>query len=58
MIGATQNHNQQEDIAINLAEEQLQAYNNRDIEAFLKPYTEDIKVYRYPGTLLIQEKKK
>lgn len=31
-----------------LVEEQLEAYNNRDIEAFLKPYSDDIKIYSYP----------
>lgn len=33
-----------------LAEEQLKGYNNRDIEAFLKPYSKDVKVYNYPNT--------
>ena len=30
---------------------QLQAYNNRDIDAFLKAYSDDVKVYRQPGVL-------
>jgi hypothetical protein len=34
-----------------LAEEQLDAYNNRDIDAFLKPYAKDVKVYRFPNKL-------
>ena len=34
-----------------LAEEQLAGYNNRDIEAFLKPFAKDVKVYRFPNTL-------
>ncbi|MFT7900399.1 nuclear transport factor 2 family protein [Tenacibaculum ascidiaceicola] len=34
-----------------LAQEQLEAYNKRDIEAFLKPYAKDIKVYSYPNKL-------
>ena len=34
-----------------LAEEQLQAYNKRDIEAFLKPYAKDVKVYTFPNQL-------
>lgn len=34
-----------------LAEEQLIAYNNRDIDAFLKPYAENVKVYRFPNKL-------
>jgi hypothetical protein len=33
---------------------QLQAYNNRDIETFLKAYTDDVKVYRQPGVLSYQ----
>lgn len=34
-----------------LAEEQLAGYNNRDIEAFLKPFAKDAKVYRFPNML-------
>lgn len=34
-----------------LAEEQLIGYNNRDIDAFLKPFAKDVKVYRFPNTL-------
>ena len=34
-----------------LAEEQLKGYNNRDIEAFLKPYSKNVKVYTFPNTL-------
>ena len=34
-----------------LAQEQLDAYNKRDIDAFLKPYAKDIKVYRFPNNL-------
>lgn len=34
-----------------LAEEQLKGYNNRDIEAFLKPYAKNVKVYTFPNTL-------
>ncbi|NDK56620.1 nuclear transport factor 2 family protein [Pontibacter fetidus] len=33
---------------------QLQAYNNRDIDTFLKAYTNDVKVYRQPGVLSYQ----
>lgn len=35
-----------------LAQRQLAAYNARDIEAFLAPYSEDVEVYDYPGRLL------
>ncbi len=34
-----------------LAQEQLDAYNNRDIDAFLKPFASNVKVYRYPNSL-------
>jgi Tol biopolymer transport system component len=34
-----------------LAEEQLKGYNTRDIDAFLKPFAIDVKVYRFPNTL-------
>lgn len=33
------------------AQQQLIAYNNRDIEAFLKVYAKDVKVYRFPNKL-------
>ena len=35
---------------------QLEAYNARDIDAFLAPYTEDIRAYEYPGSLLFEGK--
>ena len=34
-----------------LAQEQLDGYNNRDIDAFLKPYAKNVKVYRFPNKL-------
>jgi len=34
-----------------LAEEQLKGYNTRDIDAFLKPFAKDVKVYRFPNTM-------
>mgnify|MGYP001791323963 CR=1 FL=1 len=34
-----------------LAQEQLEGYNKRDIEAFLKPYAKDVKVYTFPDQL-------
>ncbi|WP_405608930.1 nuclear transport factor 2 family protein [Polaribacter sp. Asnod1-A03] len=34
-----------------LAQQQLDAYNLRDIEAFLEPYAEDVEVYTFPNTL-------
>lgn len=54
-IWAQQANSPQEDykkaIAIKLADEQLQGYNNRDIEAFLAPYSEDVEVYTFPDIL-------
>ncbi|RYD63197.1 MAG: hypothetical protein EOP83_12755, partial [Verrucomicrobiaceae bacterium] len=35
-----------------LAQRQLNAYNMRNIEAFLEPYAEDVEIYTYPNTLL------
>lgn len=34
-----------------LAQEQLNGYNNRDINAFLKPFAKNIKVYNFPNEL-------
>jgi len=34
-----------------LAQQQLDAYNLRDINAFLEPYAEDVEVYTFPNTL-------
>ena len=39
-----------------LADEQLAAYNNRDIEAFLVPYSDTVKVFDGSGNLLYQGK--
>ncbi|HBI02090.1 MAG TPA: nuclear transport factor 2 family protein [Flavobacterium sp.] len=41
-----------------LAQEQLDGYNKRDIEAFLKPYSENVKVYTFPDQLLYEGKAK
>ncbi|MGY6742374.1 MAG: nuclear transport factor 2 family protein [Cecembia sp.] len=43
-----------EKIAEQLAQEQLDAYNARDIEAFIIPYAEDVKVFNFPDQLLYQ----
>jgi len=45
-----------ESVAVKLANEQLEGYNNRDIDAFTLPYAEDIKVFTFPNTLLYQGK--
>ncbi|WP_425393072.1 nuclear transport factor 2 family protein [Ekhidna sp.] len=39
-----------------LANEQLEAYNARDIEAFLVPYSDSVKVYNEKRELLYQGK--
>ncbi|MEM7109543.1 MAG: nuclear transport factor 2 family protein [Bacteroidota bacterium] len=39
-----------------LAQAQLEAYNNRDLEAFLAPYSDTVKIYNFPNELLSQGK--
>lgn len=39
-----------------LAQQQLNAYNQRNIEAFLEPYAEDVKVYTFPNQLMYEGK--
>ncbi len=39
-----------------LVQEQLDAYNKRDIEAFLKPYSDTVKVYYFPNQFAYQGK--
>lgn len=39
-----------------LANSQLEAYNNRDIEAFLEPYSDSVKVFNDKRELLYQGK--
>ncbi|MBN8642098.1 MAG: nuclear transport factor 2 family protein [Flavobacteriales bacterium] len=34
-----------------VVQEQLEAYNSRDIEAFLSFYSEDVKIYSFPNKL-------
>jgi hypothetical protein len=48
-IGIVQAQNNVEEIAEKLAQEQLDAYNNRNIEAFLKPYADNVKVFNFPN---------
>lgn len=43
-----------ESISEKLAQEQLDAYNNRDIEAFVLPYAENVKVFNFPSELLYE----
>ncbi len=39
-----------------LAQKQLNAYNARNIEAFLEPYADDVEVYEFPNKLLYKGK--
>lgn len=39
-----------------LAQQQLDAYNKRDIEAFLLPYSDSVAVYAFPNKLLYKGK--
>ena len=39
-----------------LAQQQLNAYNARDIDAFLEPYAGDVKIYTFPDQLLYEGK--
>ncbi len=39
-----------------LAQKQLNAYNGHDLEAFLAPYAEDVKVYTFPNKLNFEGK--
>ncbi|NOT52291.1 MAG: SnoaL-like domain-containing protein [Chitinophagaceae bacterium] len=39
-----------------LAQEQLDAYNNRDIEGFLKPYSDSVRIYYFPNQFAYQGK--
>ena len=42
--------------ASELAQQQLEGYNNRDIEAFLIPYSDTVKVFHFPATFMYQGK--
>lgn len=57
-IGFAQDKSAIEKEAAALAQEQLDAYNKRDIEAFLKPYSDNVKVYAFPDQLLYEGKAK
>lgn len=47
---------QADSTAQKLAQEQLDGYNKRDIDAFLNPYADTVKVYMYPNQLMYQGK--
>lgn len=39
-----------------LVQQQLNAYNAHDLDAFLEPYAEDVELYEFPGKLLMKGK--
>ena len=39
-----------------LAQQQLNAYNARDIDAFLEPYADDVELYNFPDKLIAKGK--
>lgn len=47
---------QEKSVPEKLAQEQLDAYNKKDIEAFLKPYADTVAVYMYPNQFLYKGK--
>jgi hypothetical protein len=47
---------QTKSIAEQLAQQQLDAYNKRDIEAFLLPYSDSVAVYMFPDKLMLRGK--
>jgi hypothetical protein len=51
-------YSQNKSISEQLAQQQLDAYNNRDIEAFLVPYSDSIEVYDFPNTFQYKGKEK
>ena len=44
------------DSPADLAQRQLNAYNFRNIDAFLEPYADDVEIYSYPNKLLYKGK--
>lgn len=41
---------------VDLVQQQLNAYNAHNLEAFLAPYAEDVEIYQFPNTLLSKGK--
>lgn len=41
-----------------MAQKQLEAYNQKDIKAFMDCFSEDVKIYTYPNTLEVVGKAK
>lgn len=44
--------------AASLVDQQLIGYNERDIDKFLTPYSDDVEVYTFPNTLKYKGKEK
>jgi len=44
-------YSQAEQSAVNIVDQQLAAYNNQDIEAFLATYHQDVEIYNFPNEL-------
>lgn len=56
-ILAAQTADSIEVISGDLAQAQLDAYNARDLDAFLAPYSDSVRVYQFPCRLLYEGKK-
>ncbi len=52
MVGLIQNLNAQNMNPETIAQGQLDAYNNQDVEAFLSWYADDVEVYNFPKELV------
>jgi hypothetical protein len=44
--------NMSESVSEQLAQKQLEAYNSKDVEAFLKCYSHDVEIYSFPDELV------
>lgn len=51
-----QGRQQDSALAVQLAQAQLDAYNQRNIDKFLEPYADTVAIYRFPGQLLFRGK--
>jgi len=51
-----ENETESESESEKIVQQQLEAYNNKDIDAFMATYSEDIKLYNYPEELKTEGK--
>ncbi len=51
LLGLTLSAQAQQSLAEQLVKAQLQAYNQRDIDAFLTPYSDSVRIYNFPDQL-------